>query len=135
MKVAILRSLIGIPAHEFAKIIGRSLDTVRSLESGRLRLSEQLAKEISRKTGVSLEWLLDDSITGPPKGPPSLVEQAIAFGKTDRVLPLEKKLRQILRNAREREDFDVCLFRVDQFLKQLEREFPSKASESSQRQL
>ena len=42
----------------FAKLLGRTVATVKSLETGRLALSEELAKRISQVTGVSLPWLL-----------------------------------------------------------------------------
>jgi len=45
-----------------------SLSTVEKLESGRLKLSEDVAFRISRETGVSLEWLLAGDIAiHPPK--------------------------------------------------------------------
>src|SRR5262245_36752431 len=56
--VSVLRSTIGISAKKLADLIGRSIHTVKSLESGRLALSEDLAMKISHETGVDTRWLL-----------------------------------------------------------------------------
>jgi transcriptional regulator with XRE-family HTH domain len=57
--VAVLREILGLSVEEFAALIGKSVPTIRSLESSRLKLGEETAVEISKKTGVSLKWLLD----------------------------------------------------------------------------
>jgi transcriptional regulator with XRE-family HTH domain len=57
--VAVLREILGLSVEELAGLIGKSVPTVQSLESGRLKLSQETAVEISKKTGVSLKWLLD----------------------------------------------------------------------------
>jgi transcriptional regulator with XRE-family HTH domain len=67
-KVAQLRKVLGIPAQEFASVIGRTVDTVRSLEIGRLALSRDLAERISFEFGVNLNWLLNEAYKGPPVG-------------------------------------------------------------------
>ena len=54
-----LRITLGINQGAFAKLLGRSLTAVQSLETGRLKLSKQLAGEISTRTGVNPRWLLD----------------------------------------------------------------------------
>jgi hypothetical protein len=64
--VAIVRQEIGTPAVDFGKMIGKSLGTVKSLEAGRLKLSEKTAKVISEKTGVSMGWLLTYDVTTRP---------------------------------------------------------------------
>jgi hypothetical protein len=48
------------------ELTGRTVDTMQSLESGRLNLSEELAMTISKATGVALRWLLDETQTGSP---------------------------------------------------------------------
>jgi transcriptional regulator with XRE-family HTH domain len=63
--VAIVRQEIGLSAVDFGKLIRKGLGTVKSLESGRLKLSEKTALEISKATGVSLSWLLAND----PKAP------------------------------------------------------------------
>ena len=61
-----MRAVIGISAKEFAALIGKSIHTVKALESGRLALSPELAAGISQRIGVSSFWLLNVKDTGPP---------------------------------------------------------------------
>jgi transcriptional regulator with XRE-family HTH domain len=65
-KVAQLRQVSGLSVEEFADFIGKSVDTVRSLESGRLSLSRGLAEEIQEESGVNINWLLNEAYKGPP---------------------------------------------------------------------
>lgn len=64
--VSVLRGLLGLTVAEFAELIGKSLVTVNSLETGRLKLSEETAQTISEECGVSMGWLL----AGKPKEKP-----------------------------------------------------------------
>jgi transcriptional regulator with XRE-family HTH domain len=56
--VAVLRQELDLTVEEFAKLIGKSLTTVNSLETGRLKLSEETAFRIQQETGVEMSWLL-----------------------------------------------------------------------------
>jgi transcriptional regulator with XRE-family HTH domain len=56
--VAVLRHVLGLSVEEFAKLIGKSATTVNSLESGRLKLSEETAFKIQQETDIDLQWLL-----------------------------------------------------------------------------
>jgi transcriptional regulator with XRE-family HTH domain len=40
-------------------LIGKSVTTINSLETGRLKLSEETAYTISKETGVEMSWLLE----------------------------------------------------------------------------
>jgi hypothetical protein len=64
--VAVLRQIIGFDAESFARFIGRSVSTVKSVESGRLALSRELAKSISRRTGIAIAWLCAGDPTAEP---------------------------------------------------------------------
>ena len=55
--VALLRLELGFEQRKFAPIIGCSVETLRSVELGRLPLSDNLAEKIFMTTGVSLDWL------------------------------------------------------------------------------
>ena len=66
--VAILRNIIGLKTDEFAEMVGLSLSAVEKLESGRLKISEDVAQKISFETGVGAHWLLE----GDPQMPPLL---------------------------------------------------------------
>lgn len=63
--VAVLRASLEMNVEEFGELIGKSIPTIRSLESGKLKLSERLAAEIAIQTGVDPRWLL----AGDPKTP------------------------------------------------------------------
>jgi len=56
--VSILRQQLSLSVEAFAKLIGKSIVTVNSLETGRLKLSEETAHTISQETGVAMNWLL-----------------------------------------------------------------------------
>jgi len=67
-KVAQIRIITGETADDFADIIGKSLSTLRSLETGRLKLSEETALKISQETGVNVRWLMTENSNEPPVG-------------------------------------------------------------------
>lgn len=64
--VAVLRTELGLTVEQFAKLIGKSISAINSLETGRLVLSEETAYRIQEKIGVSMEWLLDGNPTENP---------------------------------------------------------------------
>ena len=70
--VAVLRQLLGLSVEEFAKLIGKSATTINSLETGRLKLSEETAFTISKETGVEMFWLLK----GRPKDKPYTLDES-----------------------------------------------------------
>jgi transcriptional regulator with XRE-family HTH domain len=70
--VAVLRQYLGLPAAEFAQLIGKSISTVTKLETGLLDLSEELAFEIAAQTGVAVGWLLEND----PKKKPYWIDPA-----------------------------------------------------------
>lgn len=57
-RVARARKITGETAESFADMIGKSVATLRSWESGRLDLGEDSALRISLETGCAYEWLL-----------------------------------------------------------------------------
>ena len=61
-----LRLALGLNQNDFAKLVGRSIAAVQSLEIGRLRLSTQLAGELAARTGVSPRWLLESQLDEAP---------------------------------------------------------------------
>ena len=63
---AVLRAIIGITDYAMADLLKCSIHSVHSLESGRLKMSEDMAVRMTYETGVSSSWLLD----GDPKAPP-----------------------------------------------------------------
>jgi transcriptional regulator with XRE-family HTH domain len=64
--LAIVRSVAEITQKELAELVDCAPVTVQSIELGKLRLSQRLAKRIELQTGASLEWLLQNDYTVPP---------------------------------------------------------------------
>jgi hypothetical protein len=64
--IARLRLALLLNQNQFARLLRRSTACVQSLELGRLRLSSQLAGEISSRTAVNPRWLLDNKLDEPP---------------------------------------------------------------------
>ena len=64
--VARLRVLTGEKQESFAKLIGCSVHTLQSVETGRLKLSEELARRIAAATDVDLNWLQQNDLTAEP---------------------------------------------------------------------
>jgi transcriptional regulator with XRE-family HTH domain len=140
-KLAQLRKVLGISAREFADLMGRSVDTVKSLESGRLALSRNLADDINFNLGVSMSWLLDEGVTGGPiddNGQEPTADQMLARSaaveaeigsmtkKSARELyPLlmGEALTRILKNAAEHPDYYLAFYRTAKFFVKLEEEF------------
>jgi transcriptional regulator with XRE-family HTH domain len=140
---AVLRLATGLSAVEFAQLIGKSLATVKAIESGKLALSVQTAAVISAKTGIGLKWLL----TGDPAAPMTdadgepwsveMQELAGLFMPVIEVLQLRNKsmvdsLIQRLRALTEEsaspppEDFYVVLTSIDSLLEKLEKAYPAR---------
>src|ERR1700690_4128167 len=56
--LSILRKTIGASLSESKAVLGLAPDTAKSIQSGRLRFSEQAAAIVAEKTGVALGWLM-----------------------------------------------------------------------------
>lgn len=142
-KVAQTRLITGETAEAFADIIGKSLSTLRSLETGRLKLSEKTASDISSATGISLRWLLDDKITPPfcdntrPQTPFTKESYTHHTAKKRRSisqidtpelkLMLNFAVRGILsavHGAAERGNGDIALYYIEKFAEDLGKQFP-----------
>jgi transcriptional regulator with XRE-family HTH domain len=63
--VARLRVFIGEKQEAFAEMIGCSVHTLQSIETDRLKLSEDLARRISNATGIGVGWLLENKLSAP----------------------------------------------------------------------
>jgi transcriptional regulator with XRE-family HTH domain len=63
---AVLRSILEIKDSKMAEVLGCSVSTINSVESGRLRLSAALARKIHYNSGISIGWLMDGDPTAPP---------------------------------------------------------------------
>ena len=65
--MAVLRQSAGLRAIHMADLLRVSLSTVRSIEAGRLKLSEKLARRAEFETGVDAQWLLANEASRPIK--------------------------------------------------------------------
>lgn len=55
-------SVLKLRQQEMAELAGCSRDTIQSVELGRLKLSEELARKLSAATGVHFRWLIENDL-------------------------------------------------------------------------
>jgi hypothetical protein len=136
--VATLRRFLGLGQKEFADLAGRSTPTIQAVELGKLPLSEKLGADISRASGVSMNWLM----AGKPGSAPlnelnepltlsyfeSVVaayrkgkrpEKTMAQDAGDSLLTLHCVLAKVDGSDAEK----IVLYRLEQFTKALRAEF------------
>ena len=138
-----LRKQLNLRQKELANKVGCSLDTIKSLEQGRLKLSETLAMKIYEATGIDPAWVAMNDPKKPPitfwKAEPytRAVFEAIQGGKSqpegymvelqeDVVLRRLGELLAILDAAQQksREAAHVVHYRISEFAEGLMKEFP-----------
>jgi transcriptional regulator with XRE-family HTH domain len=145
-KLATLREVCGLTQKELADLVGRSVHTVRGIEQGKNVLGERLAGKVARATGVSMAWLMVDSITKPPftQLREALTREEfqsyrVSFLKEDmstrEVAAVAAKLvaafEQLVKEASETTMFDLAVYRVAKFLSDFERDFTLREVERS----
>jgi transcriptional regulator with XRE-family HTH domain len=79
--LAILRKNLGLKQIDLAKMVSTSLDTIQSVETNRLALSESLAERIAAATGAPLAWLLANDLSAPT--PPLAFKEDISAEQKD----------------------------------------------------
>jgi hypothetical protein len=137
---AVLRKFLGIrTSEEMARILKRSEHTIRSVESGRLKLSPSLAVRMFHETGISIDWLMKGDPTVPPIAEsgepytPKIYERTQAqklpydepgpkFRSIDK-LGFCARLIAILESASAKKDYFMARYKVDTALDSLRREF------------
>jgi transcriptional regulator with XRE-family HTH domain len=72
--LAVLRKHLSLNQSELAKMVRCSVATIQSIELNRLQLSDSLAAQISIRTGVDIDWLLNNDlgVPMPPLGLPAM---------------------------------------------------------------
>ena len=136
---AVLREILGIKDFEMAGILDRTVHTIHSLESGRLKLSPELATKMFHETGISLDWLFNEDPNAPPisgRGEPytkEIFEKAQAEKiYYDQPHPLSRntdelgscaRLVAILESASAHENYYMALYKVRTALDSLQGEF------------
>lgn len=136
---AVLRSIIGIKDIEWAEILNCSTATIHSVESGRLRLSDELARKMAHESGVALSWLLDGEVEAEPisKRNEPYTREAFDQHRALRdvraategwMLPLDAmslygQMRAILSSADSAGNYPLARYKVAKMLKALAVEF------------
>ena len=156
--MALLRQELDLGQKELAALLDCTFETIKSVELGRLKLSNSLALRISLETGVSAEWLVANDIASPIR--PSFKAQDLQAGaeiepwseyskdtfelvrahqsvpgdctevymEQRRGLADYVRLRAIIESARARHRYEVARYKVNCFLAEMEKEFQSDPS-------
>jgi DNA-binding XRE family transcriptional regulator len=122
-----------------AEILGCSTATIHSIESGRLKLSKNLATKIVHETQISPKWLLSGDVNAPPisaKDEPytskifdrAQVDKIRRDHPGDHILLFEEigfcaMLAAILENAHEKRSYFMANYKISQALQSLRNEF------------
>lgn len=136
---AVLRSILAIKDTEMAALLGCSVNTIWSVESGRLALSESLAIRMAHETGIGLAWLLKGDPTAPPvnnMGQPfdRAFHEIHAAGRRnfDNVSPADfamkflmsaVRLRAVLEAANKANNYHMAAYKTGRAIDALAREF------------
>ncbi len=139
--LARLRLFLSLGQKELAEVAGCSHDTIRSVELGRLKLSEGLARKISAATGVHFRWLIQNDLNAPiidPRGhtyTESIYEAAQAAKQMgdawmemvgpDYAASFYGQIRAIISSAAKpkRDLAEVAVWKIAKFLEDCRREF------------
>lgn len=137
--VAVVRFILERKAQDFADLIGCTVHTINSLETGRLKLSEEMAQRIFHATGISIGWLLAGNVKAPPVsawGEPFTLEiferSESKKNHRDKVIPLRfaadfvnfaGQLHRILSRANREGNYAMPAYKVERFLATLAKEF------------
>lgn len=136
---AILRVILGVKDAEMAELLNCARATIHSLESGRLRMSEEMAKRMFHETEISPEWLLAGDPEAPPvsaRGEPytkEIFDHAQAE-KTRRnrppgewlmmdALDLSARLVAVLTSASNRNEYFMANYKAGRAIQALAKEF------------
>jgi DNA-binding XRE family transcriptional regulator len=79
--LSVLRKNLALRQTELAKMVGCSVNTITSIEVGRLKLSESLAKRIAAVTGCDEQWLLAGDISVPMPNEPLAIDVTGRFSR------------------------------------------------------
>jgi len=144
---AFLRSIVGVKVEEFASILGVSVASINSVESGRLKLSALMMKRLTHQTGISLKWLADGDLNAKPmtgtgeEFTRQTFERAQAskvhFDKVpefifgSQFVGFAARLRAILSSANQSDNFALADYKVGKLVDALSAEFGEDVNESA----
>lgn len=136
---AAMRVIIKIKHDEMAGLLGCSPFTIHSIESGRRKLSKELAMRMSLETGIAAEWLLAGNPKAPPissKGGPysqevfertraerAQLDKAGEHWKMFDALDLTARMVAILLNAGTRGRYPLARYKAYKMMDRLREEF------------
>jgi DNA-binding XRE family transcriptional regulator len=139
--VARLRVLVGEKQEAFAQLIGCSVHTLQSIETGRLKLSEELARRISAATDVDLNWLRQNDLKAKPRVANTKLRYArstfenaqaqrrlgtpdfIATIALDYLFASYGQFRAIISNAAKRGEGGVVIWKLGRFIDELRQNY------------
>ena len=139
--VARLRVLLGEKQEAFARLIGCSVHTLQSVETRRLKLSEELARRIAAATDIDLNWLQQDNLTTEPCVANSTFRytrsafdnaqahrrlgtpDSIANIAPDYMLASYGQLRAIISDAAKRGEGGVVIWKLARFIDELRQDY------------
>ena len=137
--LAKLRGILGKNVGSMAKLLGCSIATIRSVETGRLKISSKLKERIVHETWISPDWLTRGDVSVPAistrREPYTLEvfkeaqakkrfsEQVLPFfclsGERDAIV----RICSILRSANSQKRYHVATFKLMEALESLADEF------------
>jgi DNA-binding XRE family transcriptional regulator len=79
--LTVLRKNLALRQTELAKMVGCSVNTITSIEVGRLKLSESLAKRIAVVTECDEQWLLANDVSVPMPNAPVVIDVTGRFSR------------------------------------------------------
>ena len=136
---AVLRSITEERDSVWAKMLGKSVHTIRHLEAGSLKLSAAMAAKMNYASGISIKWLMDGNPSAPPitaDGTPytkEIYENARArkeYFATVKDDDVRSTVRDALRlycailvNANRKRNFHLAVYRTAKALAELRDEF------------
>jgi transcriptional regulator with XRE-family HTH domain len=137
--LARLRLFLKLGQNETAELAGCSRDTIQSVELGRLRLSERLARKISDATGIAADWLLENNLKAPllsvHREPFTIDDYEVARKAHDLGVTSDELIAFLLGHPYAmifsawmsaifiRSNGDVAMWKVGKFLEQLSRRY------------
>jgi plasmid maintenance system antidote protein VapI len=136
---AVLRGILGIKVAGMAELLGCSSHTIQSLETGRLKMSQDIASRMLIETDISPQWLLAGDAKVPPYSVYDMpytkeifehVQAEKAWRKTPKsvwllseAVDLSARLVAILSNANKHHNYVAALYKARIALERLKDEF------------
>lgn len=125
-----------------AEFLDCSIDTIKSIESGRMKLSESMAERMFHEFGISKAWLLAGDVSAPPiaqnrepyteehfhnaQADKGEYEKVNPFFLMGHLMNAHLRVARILLAANEQRRFHIALFKLREALEKVEAVFGLK---------